>query len=329
MKGGFAIKRWHWLGIALLVLAAGLVFAERFWISQQERKAEHPEPVGEAAHGEEGILLSGEAKRNIGLQTERVDRRRVQRVITVSGIVKPKPDRVARVSSRIEGIVEQAYVSPFEWVKAGQKLADVRSRQFGNPPPLVPLTAPISGLITRWEANRGEPVDPSKVVFEIVDPSRIWVEGDIPEDEARLVRTGQEVRINVVALPEETFTGRVVRMSGMVEPEKRTIHVWAEVPNPRFLLKPEMFAELAVAVGDSDRVLAVPLRAILKTGGETFAYVESEERYFRRNVVVGLSDDRYVEIKEGLSEGDRVVTRGNYELMSSIFIKGGAEEHTH
>jgi RND family efflux transporter MFP subunit len=236
---------------------------------------------------------------------------------------------LADVSPRIEGIVEKTHVSPFDWVKAGQLLAEIRSRQFGNPPPLVSLTAPLSGLVIQWNANVGEAVDPSKVLFQIVDPSLLWVEGDVPEQFTAQVKPGQPVRVSVVALPGELFTGKIIRMSGMVEPEKRTVHIWVEVANPKFRLKPEMFAELAVVVGNSSKVLAVPMKAILKSGGETFVFVESGEHYLRQNVVAGVSDDRYVEIKEGLFEGDRVVTQGNYELMSSIFIKGGVGEHTH
>lgn len=331
-------RRWFWpvsLSVAgLLALLAWLYFG-----GIGQREAGHPEKAvsemhleSEAPHPEgeqEGIALSEEARRNIGLVVEPMEYRNIQKVILASGTVKPKPGLLAYVSPRIEGIVEKTHVAPFDWVKEGQTLAEIRSRQFGNPPPLVPLTAPLSGLVIQWDANVGEAVDPSKVLFQIVDPSVLWVEGDIPEHYAAQVKPGQSVRVSVVALPGELFTGRIVRMSGMVEPEKRTVHIWVEVTNPKYRLKPEMFAELAVVVGDSSRVLAVPLKAILKSGGETFVFVESGGRYLRQNVVVGTSDDRYAEIKEGLFEGDRVVTQGNYELMSSIFIKGGVEEHGH
>lgn len=327
--------RWRWrASLGAIGLAAAVAWFYFGGIPQRE--AEHKEVASgmhaedEAPHiEEEGIVLSDEARRNIGLVAEPVEYHTIQKVIMVSGTVKPKPGFLAHVSPRIEGIVEKTYVSPFDWVKAGQTLAEIRSRQFGNPPPLVPLMAPLSGLITHWDANVGEAVDPSKVLFQIVDPSVLWVEGDIPEHYAAQVKPGQSVRISVVALPGEVFAGKIIRMSGMVEPEKRTMHIWVEVANPKYRLKPEMFSELAVVVGNSSQVLAVPIKTILKSGGETFVFVESEGRYLRQNVVVGLSDDRYVEIKEGLFEGDRVVTQGNYEIMSSIFIKGGVGEHAH
>lgn len=329
-------KRSVLVGMAIVL---GLLLAFAWW-----QKRPQPDHGGQNAHGEtqteadhaeatpnseEGLMLSDEAKRNIGLATEPVQVRTIQKVITINGIVKPQPDRVARVSPRIEGLIEKTYVAPFDWVAAGQRLAEVRSRQFGDPPPLVPLTAPLAGLITRWEANIGESVDPSKVVFEIVDPKVIWVEGDLPEHEAGLAKIGQPVRVRVVAIADESFDGRIVRMGGSVEPEKRTVHVWAEVANPRFRLKPEMFAEVTVVVGRGQPVLSIPRSAVLKTGGETFVFVQQGERFLRQNVSVGAENDRYLEIQDGLFEGDVVVSQGGYELMSAIFIQGGAGEHGH
>ena len=302
--------------MVMILLSMGSVYAEgdgEHTHSGESESNEDGEAAGNKDHDNsetEGILLSEEAKRNIGLISEEVKERVIQKIITANGIVKPQQHRLAQVSPKIEAIVEQTLVEPWDWVKKGQLLANVRSRQYGNPPPLVALTAPISGLISIWDAKVGEAVGPGKVLFEIVDPSVVWVEGDVPEHESHLVKVGQEARVTMIALPEQTFTGRIVRMGGMVEPDKRTVHVWVEVDNPRHQLKPEMFAQLHI-------------------GGETFVYIEQDGKYLKQNVVVGLKDDRFSEILEGLYLGDRVVTRGNYELMSSIFIKGGVSQHGH
>lgn len=277
----------------------------------------------------EGIRLSEEAKRNIELTTQVVEERMIEKIITANGVVKAQPHRLAQVSPKVDAIVEKTLVEPWDWVKKGQVLVWVRSRQFGNPPPLLSLTAPISGLISKWDAKVGEAVGPGKVLFEIVDASVVWVEGDIPEHETHLVKVGQKARVNMIALPNQVFTGRIVRMGGMVEPDKRTVHVWVEVVNPDNQLKPEMFSQLHVVIENSSEVLAIPRRALLRSGGEIFVYVEQGDQYLKQNVVVGLKDDRYAEIIDGLLPGDVVVTRGNYQLMSSIFIKGGVSQHGH
>lgn len=328
------MNRKRFIGIVVMILlplGTGPVFgegegeqahSEESVIHDEEKAAPHDDE-------KEGIQLSEEAKRNIGLIVETVEERIIRKVITANGIVKPQSHRLAQVSPKIEAIVEVTLVEPWEWVKKGQILSKVRSRQFGNPPPLVSLTAPISGLISTWNAKVGEAVGPGKVLFEIVDPSTVWVEGDVPEHESHLVKVGQTARVSMVALPDLVFTGKIVRMGGMVEPEKRTVHVWVEVANPEYQLKPGMFAQLHIVVGGGGQVLAVSRPALLKTGGETFVYIEQGDQYFKQNVVVGIGDDRFAEIVEGLYPGDRVVTRGNYELMSSIFIKGGVSQHGH
>ncbi|MEW6682529.1 MAG: efflux RND transporter periplasmic adaptor subunit [Nitrospirota bacterium] len=291
--------------------------------------AGHAEPEAHAADAMEGIRLSDEAKRNIGLTVEAAAARTIQKVISINGVVKPQPNRLAAVGPRTEAIVERVLVNPWDRVKEGQLLAEVRSRQFGNPPPLIPLTAPIAGVISKWDAKVGEAVGPGSVLFEIIDPSVMWVEGDLPEHESQQVRVGQVARVSVVALPERVFEGRIVRMGGMVEPEKRSVHVWVEVPNPKYELKPEMFSQLAIVVGSRSQVLAIPKQAVLRAGGELVVFVEAGDAYLRRNVATGTQDDRYVEIVRGLQPGDRVVTQGHYELLSSIVIKGGVQEHGH
>jgi multidrug efflux pump subunit AcrA (membrane-fusion protein) len=276
----------------------------------------------------EGIRLSPEAKKNIGLRTGKAGWKTIEKTLKINGIVKSPPNRIANVSPQIEGMVEQVYVGPGDWVEKGVRLLDIRSRQFGNPPPLITLFSPIAGFVSAWHVNMGEFVDPSKVLFEVVDPSVVWVEGDVPEEYAGVVKEGQTVRVRAMSYPDRVFSGKIVRASAVVEPEKRVVHRWVEVDNPKMELKPEMFADLTIVLGTGDRTLSLPRSAILRQGVETFVYIQKGEVFAKRNVEVGIQDDRYVQILRGVSPGDAVVTQGGYELMSSIVLKG-AGGHTH
>ncbi len=341
------MKRGFFIGAALLSVMGWLIFTHSPVFADgghehqppardQGAENSHPEPGkhGDDDHGSEGaeeaegIRLSPEAKKNIGLRTEPVQWRTIEKVLKINGIVKPQPNRIANVGSRIEGTVEEIDIHPGDQVVKGQPLAAIRSLQYGNPPPRVTLDAPISGFVSRWDARVGEYVDPSKVLFEIVDLSSVWVEGDVPEEYAGSVREGQSVRVRAVAYPDRVFEGKIVRASAVVEPEKRVVHRWVEVENPRLELKPEMFADLAIVVGTADRVLAVPRGAILRQGVETFVYIQKGDLFTKRNVESGMKDDRYVQIVSGVSPGETVVTQGGYELMSSIILKG-AGGHGH
>ncbi|MFY9269403.1 MAG: efflux RND transporter periplasmic adaptor subunit [Candidatus Manganitrophaceae bacterium] len=147
-----------------------------------------------------------------------------------------------------------------------------------------------------------------------------------------MIRKGQEVRVRVSTYPDEAFAGRINYISDVVDPQKRTIHLWSAVPNPDRKLKPGMFARVSVITEKKSEAVAVPIRAILEEGAERFVFVQNGEEFIRQTVVLGVRDDRYVEVKEGLMPGDQVVTRGNQQLMLAQMSggsTGGGDGHTH
>jgi RND family efflux transporter MFP subunit len=186
--------------------------------------------------------------------------------------------------------------------------------QRGVPDPILTLTAPISGAISARQATPGAVVEATEKLLELIDTSRVWVEGDVVEHLLTAVRPGQQARVRVAAYPEVVFTGTVRTLGRTVDPDKRTVHLWIEVPNPQGQLLPEMFATVTLITQVATDSLAVPLRAILTEGAEQFVFVENGDTYVRQNIVSGLKDDRYVEIRDGLFPGDRIVVRGGYEL---------------
>lgn len=198
--------------------------------------------------------------------------------------------------------------------------------------PVLPVMSPISGQVVERAATVGGTVDPQDKMFHIINLSRVWVEGDIPEDRGGMIRKGQEVRVRVSTYPDEAFTGRINYISDVVDPQKRTIHLWSAVPNPDRKLKPGMFARVSVITKKQGEAVAVPIRAILEEGVERFVFVQNGDEFIRQTVVLGVRDDRYVEVKEGLMPGDQVVIRGNQQLMLAQMsggAMGGGDGHTH
>ncbi|MCH7761045.1 efflux RND transporter periplasmic adaptor subunit [candidate division TA06 bacterium] len=289
------------------------------------RSRANPPEVNETGHPENGgveetgIFLSEEAKANIGLVTEQADFQTISEVIRVNGVVKAHPNRSAFASTRIEGRVHKVYANLGDWVKKGEILVEIESRAIGNPPPVVPVKSPLSGKITNRRVTLGEPVEPSDILFEIMDLSIVLIEGDVFEDQLARIQNGQDVRIRAMAYShsEEVFTGQVSYIGDVLDPEKRTAHIWVEVKNKEEKLKPEMFTELSVVVQKGSDVLAVPREAVLEEGGERFVFIQDGDLYKRQNIVLGMKDDQYVQVMKGLFPGDLVVTRGNYELSAA------------
>jgi cobalt-zinc-cadmium efflux system membrane fusion protein len=188
------------------------------------------------------------------------------------------------------------------------------------------IFAPISGAVEERNVVLGETVEPNKVIFKIVDPSTVFIEGSAFDEALPQLKIGQTVRIRLGSYPKELFTGKIARFSPSIDPQKRVLRLWAEVPNRGGKLKPNLFAEMDVVVGGGQEVLAIPLQALITTEGEAFVFVEEKGSFRRAAVVVGARDDLYVEVKTGLLPGDRVVTDGKQQIYTKALMarQGGA-----
>ena len=273
-----------------------------------------------------GVELSEIAQKSIGLKVVEADIRQVEEVLVISGIVKPDPNRVAEVSTRIEGRIEKLYASLGDRVQKGQKLVDIQSRQLGNPPPVVTVTSPISGTVVERSVVLGEAVEPNKHLFHIVDLSKVIVEGDVFESDVSKVKIGQNARVRLDAYPNKIFIGKVIFVASELDPMKRTLHLWVSVDNKEGLLKPELFARVALVIEHSREALTVPVEAIIDDGAEKFVFVKNGNQFIRQDVATGVSDDRYIEITDGLYPGDQVVTDGNRQIYTKWLFSGGLEE---
>jgi cobalt-zinc-cadmium efflux system membrane fusion protein len=188
------------------------------------------------------------------------------------------------------------------------------------------VPSPLNGVVAERGVVLGETVEPNKVMFKIFDPSVVFVEGDAFEDAAPQLRVGQQVRIRLAAYPGEVLSGKIARFSPVIDPQKRTIHLWVEVANRGGTLKPNLFADMDAVVGGGKEVLAIPAEAIITTEGASFVFVEEKGGYRRADVVLGARDDRFAEVKSGLLPGDRVVTLGKQQVYTKSLLarEGGA-----
>ena len=191
--------------------------------------------------------------------------------------------------------------------------------QTGQPSPMFSVKAPASGKITQQHVTVGTTVEKSDVLFSILDTDIVWVQGEVHEDTLALIQDkwqiGSEVRIHVAAYPETIYTGKISGISDVVEPEEQTVHFWAEIENPDHQLKPGMFAEQTIVLEKGVEVLSVPLDAVIEDGGSRFVFVAYGATYTRHEIVVGAKDDRYIEVRDGVLPGERVVVQGTHQLM--------------
>ena len=177
------------------------------------------------------------------------------------------------------------------------------------------LTSPISGIVVERNATIGATVGSDANVFKIIDISRVWIDANVFEKDLERVRRGQEVKVSVPAFPGSTFSGRVILVSSVVDPETRSVKVRTEVPNPDGRLKPDMFANVQIITDLHHTAISIPQAAVLDDGGKSVVFVSEGSGYVKRGVNLGIQGNGRVEVIEGLQAGDKVVVKGNYLLL--------------
>ena len=176
------------------------------------------------------------------------------------------------------------------------------------------MVSPVDGFIGRRYLDPGAYVTSNTAVVSVVDISLVRLVANLVERDLRLVEEGVRARIEVDAFPSESFEGRVARIAPVLDPATRTAEIEIEVPNLDFRLKPGMYARVSLVVGNKSQALVVPREAVvIRTSARGVFRVDSgggaPTAQFV-SLVIGLEDELHVEVVEGLSEGDRVVTTG-------------------
>jgi RND family efflux transporter MFP subunit len=191
----------------------------------------------------------------------------------------------------------------------------------GNPRRTVTLNAPTSGYVTAKDVFEGSRVMPGMELFTVTDLSRIWIEADLYEYEARAVRLGQPATLAPAYDPGLRLKGKVAYIYPALSPETRTLKVRFEFPNPDLRLKPQMYADVFLTL-DSATGVVVPDSALIDTGLRQIVFVDLGSGSLEpREVKVGVRGDGKAQILSGVKEGERVAVRANFLLDSESRLR--------
>src|SRR5258705_5420209 len=161
------------------------------------------------------------------------------------------------------------------------------------------LTSLISGVVIERNGTIGATVGSDATVFKIIDISRVWIDANVFEKDLERVRRGQEVKVSVPAFPGVSFSGRVILISSVVDPETRSVKVRTEVPNSDSRLQPDMFANAQIVTDLHRAAISIPQAAVLDDGGKTVVFVKEGRRYQKRQVTTGIQGNGRVGISQG------------------------------
>ena len=190
---------------------------------------------------------------------------------------------------------------------------------------LVP--SPISGRIVARSAAPGFLTQPGNAPapYSVADLSTMWMIANVIETDAPAYKLGQEVEVTVPAYPDKIFKGRITTLGSIIDPNSHRQLVRSQIDDPEHLLRSGMFASFVIRVGDPVRSVAVPVNGVTREGDGTMTvWVTSDRRHFaKRTVKLGLQQDGWDQVLEGLQPGETVVTDGAV-FVSNVLLLGAA-----
>jgi cobalt-zinc-cadmium efflux system membrane fusion protein len=212
-----------------------------------------------------------------------------------------------------------------------EKKEQLLSRQGDKTHQQYVLRSQINGEVLARSVNLGVEVQGqysggnATELFTVADLSEVWVLSDVYEADLSRVQRGQSVQVAVEALPGQTFTGQVEWLADVLDPTSHTAKMRCTVPNPKGLLKPDMFATVSVATV-AKKIVAVPRRSLLKLGDKYMVFVQQPAdsgalQFVRRPVIIdeeGADDPEQVPVVHGLHEGELIAVQGAQKLMDML-----------
>ncbi|MGE0396520.1 MAG: efflux RND transporter periplasmic adaptor subunit [Kofleriaceae bacterium] len=200
-----------------------------------------------------------------------------------------------------------------------KQIEELRTR--GTPIEELPILSPASGYVIEKEVVAGAAVEAGQRLYRIAALDRIWVEAAIYESDLPLVKKGMSAKVSLPYATDREIEGKVAVVYPYLNAMTRTGKVRIELSNKDLALKPDMFADVTLAVALGTR-LAVPVSAVVYTGPRRIVFLDLGKGQYRpQEVTLGARAGDFVEVTKGLVEGQSVVTEGNFLIAAESRIR--------
>ncbi len=194
-----------------------------------------------------------------------------------------------------------------------------RVEQGGEWLPYIPIVSPVGGIVTHADVRIGQMVRPVDHLYHVVDPSTLWIIGEVLESDVRLLAEGQRVDADFAALPGQVFPGRIDHLRLTMNSQTRTQEVVIAMDNATRELRPGMSGRVRISVEVVKEAIVCPVDAILSSRSGNYLLVQRTlGKYENRKARLGLTENGLVEILEGVFPGDQVVVVGNSLLAALL-----------
>lgn len=288
---------------------------------------EHAGRAKEAGvEGQAAVQVDARRRQLIGLTTEPAARRKMIKVIRTVGRIAYDPELYR---------TQEEFLTALESVRrierGGSSEASERARNLLKSSRLKLKILGLSETQIDELARLGRPE--TSLLLSQGKGGKPWLYADVYESELPLVRVGQRVEATSPSAPGQAFEGTVKAIDPAVNPKTRSVRVRAQLEDPKGLLRPDTYLNARIRV-DLGELLAIPESAVIDTGVRQVVFIDEGDGYLApREVTMGVRTEGYAQVREGLAEGDPVVTSGNFlidsesKLQAAISAFAGGHAH--
>ena len=183
------------------------------------------------------------------------------------------------------------------------------------------IRAPFEGTVGLRMINIGDYATIGQELVDVVRLDPLRLDFNIPETLLALVKPGQKIDVSVGAYPNELFPGEITAIAPAIDVAGHSVAIRARLPNSEMKLRPGLFAQVSITMGSKPDALMVPEQAIWPVGQDKTVFVVEDGKAIQKTVSIGQRENGFVEIVDGLSAGDEVVTAGQMKIFNGADVK--------
>ena len=248
-----------------------------------------------------------------------VAKKDLKETLSYTGDIEAK-ERI-EVYPRVNGKIIKKNVMEGDRIKKGQIIALIDRDEPGFKFEPAPIDSLLAGIVGRVYVDLGTRVTPQTPVALIVDMDQVKVKINVVERELPKIKIGQEAQIKVDAYPEETFVGKVWKISPVVDIESRTAPIEILISNPNHLLKPGMFASVRIIVKEYNQVPVIKRDTIVREDSGSYVFLIEDNKAHKRKIQLGLNQADMIEVTSGLTGGETIVITGQQGLRNGMSVE--------
>jgi membrane fusion protein, copper/silver efflux system len=193
----------------------------------------------------------------------------------------------------------------------------------------ISIYAPQDGVVSELPVREGMFVKPSQKVMTLGGLSSVWLLAEVFERQSQWVEVGQAAEVTLSYIPGKNWNGKVEYIYPSLDPKTRTLKVRLRFDNPGELLKPNMYANVKIFGGAKEDTIVIPLEGLIRTGRKERVIISlGEGRFEARDVRAGIESGNYVEILDGVAEGEKIVTSGQFLIDSEASMRASLDRMT-